>query len=557
MDNAKRNFHFLSKKSLLITLIVFVPLLFFVFKNYSKNNISKQNSTEKNKINQVSQQLASPTPRPLWVPGNVIIKLKQGVTEEKIQKDLTRYNAKIIKRIPQLNRIVLQVPTGEEKAILDKLSQNELIQNVELNETAHGDMVPNDPFYAGYQWHLKNNGQPLPKFPMSYPRTTTSTLNADIHIEQAWDVTQGNGIKVAILDTGIDLNHPDLQGVVIAQKSFVSYTTSVQDDSFHGTFDAGLIAANTNNGIGVAGVCPGCKLLVGKVLNNQEGGNAADVASGMIWAADQGAQVLNMSLSFTMQDYTSTLNDAVNYTLGKGVIIVESAGNCGDATMLSTLGCTTLNEIHYPAKDPRIISVAATSTNDEIASFSTYGTWVTIAAPGVDIASTWVNGDPNGSYQYAYGTSMSAPITTGVVALILSTGVKGEKAKKRLCDTADKIPGTGTNWQCGRVNAAAAVGASTVAPTNAPIPSSNVPMPSGFVSIGDCISNGNCPPTDIPSSFPNTIEPSSLNVTPFPTFPNNGNPSANNNDLLGIILQILRLIIEFLSNISHGGHHHR
>lgn len=469
------------------------------------------------------------------VEGQLIIKLKPEVTEEQIKAKLIPYHAQIIKSIPQIRRYVVQVQVGQEEAILDQLSKNELVQNVEFNTIGHGLMVPNDPFYAGYQWYLKNDGQPS----KGLDGATAGTPGADIKAEAAWDVTQGNGVKVAILDTGIDLKAPDLQGKVIAQKVFIQGLASVQDDNNHGTVIAGEIAAITNNGIAMAGVCPKCQLIVGKVIDKNENLAVADIAAGITWATDQGAQIINLSLGFITD--SQTLEDAVDYAIGKGVIVVASAGNCGGSDYMTFGKCSVKNPKQYPAAHQGVVSVAATDNNDQRASFSSYGTWIKVTAPGKYILSLYLDG-----LHYASGTSMAAPITSGVLALILTTpyGNTPQAAVQRLYDTADKINGTGTNWQYGRVNAARAVGAN-MTPTRPPAqPTTNfIPSPT-FAVIGDCMRNGNCPPTIAPIVHP-TAAPSS----PLPssggslTLPADGN---------GGLLQVIILLIQFIIALLLG-----
>ena len=216
---------------------------------------------------------------------------------------------------------------------------------------------------------------------------------------------------------------------------------------------AGIIGAITNNGVGVAGGCPDCVLMNGKVLNDDLNGSYSWYASGITWAADNGAKVINLSAGGSSP--SKTLERAVNYAWNKGAVFVAAAGNSGGTSRL------------YPAYYPNAVAVAATDNRDQKASFSTYATWVDVAAPGANVFSTtpnhpFKNETINGrskNYDYGSGTSMSSPMAAGVAALVWSTpyGTSNSSVRNRLQATADKIPGTGTYWSAGRVNAAGAV----------------------------------------------------------------------------------------------------
>jgi thermitase len=269
-----------------------------------------------------------------------------------------------------------------------------------------------------------------------------------IQAPQAWDITTGQpSIKIAILDTGVDQDHEDLAGKIVANKN---YTTSgtVDDRYGHGTHVAGIAAAATNNGIGVAGVGYNSTIMNVKVLDDTGSGYYSWVASGITWAADNGAKVINMSLGGSSS--SSTLESAVNYAWGKGVVIVAAAGNSGNTARL------------YPGYYTNVIAVGATDSNDAKASFSTYGSWVDVAAPGVNIFSTLPNhanqiGSQN--YDYLSGTSMATPYVAGLAGLVWATscGTSNTNVRNRIQSTADPITGTGTYWQYGRINAYKAV----------------------------------------------------------------------------------------------------
>jgi subtilisin family serine protease len=245
------------------------------------------------------------------------------------------------------------------------------------------------------------------------------------------------------VDTGVDLDHPDLAGNVVSGYNVISPGAPPQDDHGHGTHVAGIVAAITNNNVGVAGVAGGCRIMPVKVLNNVGEGTDFDVATGIQWAADNGARVINMSLG--SPDYSYALADAVDYAYGKNVLIVAAAGNDG------------LESILYPAALPHVMAVGATDKIDGRASFSNYGNALDIVAPGVNIFSTlWDN-----SYTYLSGTSMATPHVAGVAALVLSlhpeyTNDQVEKVLKAGCVDLGN-PGWDPYYGYGRVDALAAL----------------------------------------------------------------------------------------------------
>ncbi|MBI6546475.1 MAG: peptidase S8 [Cyanobacteria bacterium NC_groundwater_1444_Ag_S-0.65um_54_12] len=259
----------------------------------------------------------------------------------------------------------------------------------------------------------------------------------------AWHFTTGTeSIRVAVIDTGIAATHLDLSGQVVESQTFVSGTTTGDDDNGHGTHVAGTIAA-LNGGGQVVGLAPTTKLMAVKVLNSSGSGNWSSIASGIVWATDHGANVINLSLGGMIS--SATLRDAVNYAWNKGVVIAAAAGNNGSSAK------------SYPAAYDVCLAVAATDDADRKASFSSYGAkWVDVAAPGVGIWSTYLAD----SYRQLSGTSMATPHVSALAALLwshlgLTTG-KVESAKiirDRIEQQADPISGTGRYWSKGRINA--------------------------------------------------------------------------------------------------------
>ena len=306
----------------------------------------------------------------------VIVKFKPAVPQV-IQNRLNdQLRVRLIESLLTARTFVVAVPAGLEETVANFYQRSRLVDYAEPDGFAQAVEIPNDPEFAN-QW-----GQ------------------TKIETPQAWDTTSGGpGVQVAILDTGITDNHTDLTGKVDSWVNFTDAASSYDNNS-HGTHVAGIVAAMTNNNLGVAGTGRDSRLQSVKVLNDSGSGYYSWVANGIYWAADNGAEVINMSLGGTSR--STALEQAVNYAWSKGVVLAAAAGNNGSSSRL------------YPAYYANNIAVAATDQNDRKASWSNYGSWVDVAAPGVSIVST----TPDENYAYYSGTSMATPHVAGVAALI-------------------------------------------------------------------------------------------------------------------------------------------
>ena len=323
---------------------------------------------------------------------------------------------------------------GQVESVVNVLSRNPSVEFAESNGivTAFGD--PNDPYDNTTCYNSSKDG------------CVKQWAWGKIQAYQAWDVTTGSSsVRVAVVDTGIDNSHPDLPAVV-AQSTLSTIDGNAEDDNGHGTHVAGTIGALTNNGIGVAGLNWHVSLMAAKVLDAQGSGSNADVADGIKWAADNGAQVINLSLGGSLP--SRTLRNAVDYAWNKGVVLTCAAGNSGTSAQ------------SYPAAYPNCIAVAATNKYDLKASFSNYGaSWVDVAAPGVNILSTLPNSAVYLTTHYGYrqngdsldGTSMAAPHVAGLAGLIWSTGKCSTAScvRSRIENNTDLIRRTGTYWSKG------------------------------------------------------------------------------------------------------------
>lgn len=238
-----------------------------------------------------------------------------------------------------------------------------------------------------------------------------------IDADLVWDITSGDPIKAAIIDTGIDLSHPDLKDNIKGGYNAISPTKSANDDNGHGTHVAGIVGA-LNNTIGVIGVGPQIDLYAVKVLNRNGSGYLSDVIEGLDWAIKNGMQVVNMSLG-TSSDILS-FREAVQRVNQAGIVQVAAAGNSGSSVI-------------FPAAYPEVIAVSATDSTDTIASWSSRGPEVDLAAPGVSIYSTY----KGQTYKTLSGTSMAAPHVTGTAALVLSIPAKCDADLDGICSPSE------------------------------------------------------------------------------------------------------------------------
>jgi subtilisin family serine protease len=320
--------------------------------------------------------------------------------------------ARVLEQIPALDAVVVEVPGARRAAVTRALHALPGTSRVEDDPTASIARVPDDPLW-GHQWGLHTVGAPA-----------------------AWDRTVGSSATIiAILDTGVDASHPDLANAVLAGRDFVNGDLDPADDNGHGTMAAGVAAARTSNARGIAGTCWQCRILPVKVLDAEGTGTHSQIANGVVWAADQGAHVISMSLGSPAA--STVLANAVSYAESKGAVVVAAAGNEGSTTR------------SYPAAYPSVIGVAASTSSDGRYPWSNHGSWVSVAAPGCNAATA-----PGGGYVEMCGTSASAPMVAGIVALARSHDPTSTVAALRDSLLATAAP-VGSWVTAGRVDAAA------------------------------------------------------------------------------------------------------
>jgi serine protease len=413
-----------------------------------------------------------------YVPGEIIVKFKPGAKEDAIVNLNLRHGASVFYDSQRAGFKRLRIPKKSTVSEMVEIYKKDPdVEYAEPNYIAYAFWVPNDQYYR-YQWHMDN-----------------STYGG-ISTEEAWQLTSGDSnVIVAVIDTGVAYEDysqvvggmtvsyyraPDLaQTSFVPGYDFVNNDTHPNDDNGHGTHVTGTIAQSTNNGIGVAGVAFSCSVMPVKVLDKYGSGTYSDIAEGIIWAADQGAKVINLSLGGSAS--SATLESACAYTYNKGVTIVCAAGNDGQPA------------ISYPAAyDAYCIAVGATRFDETRTYYSNYGNSLDIVAPGGDL-----NVDQNGDgyadgvlqqtfgsttndwgYWFYEGTSMAAPHVSGVAALLLSYMVASTPDEVRLAlqSTAEDhgLTGWDSEYGWGLVDAYAALNYSII-PNNPPVANANGP----------------------------------------------------------------------------------
>jgi len=338
-----------------------------------------------------------------------------------------KYQTRVKREIESINVLALEVPKNISISdFLADLRTDKAIVYAEPDlkiELDDNNVRFNDPF-LGEQYALEK-----------------------VEAVKAWDTNQGKQtVKIAIVDTGVDLEHPDLKAKLLNGYNALEQGKPPKDDSRHGTHVAGIAAAIGNNGVGVSGLAVNCSIIPVRALGSN-GGTLETVSDGLVWAANNGADVVNMSLGSYTEN--KTLEEAVKYALSKNVVLVATMGN------------NSMEKKRYPAAYPGMIAVGATDKNDKIASYSNFGPWMTVSAPGTDIFSTLPTYmSPNG-YGKMSGTSMAAPLVTGLAGLIRSqqNGLNPAGVAKVLQDTADDLGDQGYDkyYGAGRINAFKAV----------------------------------------------------------------------------------------------------
>jgi len=354
----------------------------------------------------------------------VMVRFNPKMSADEIQRKIQRLGAEVIGAIPQFGLYHLVISEGDTvSSFIDKHQKDPKLRILEPNPIVAVEPVeqaPNDPLFR-MQWALERIGIP-----------------------QAWAyIPQHVGGVIAVIDSGVDKNHPDLQGHIVDGKNLIDNSDDTSDQHGHGTAIAGIIAANTNNEVGISGICPNCQILPVKVLDESGQGTYAHVIAGILWAADRKAGVINLSLG--SYGYSRFLADAIDYANQSGTVIVAAGGN--EATQAPL----------YPGALPGVIAVSASDSSDNLWSGSNYGPAIDVAAPGVQIVSL----SPHNGYIMATGSSFSAAQVSGVAALVQMKHplLKNAQVAQVLFQTADDLGEKGKDpfYGFGRINAARAL----------------------------------------------------------------------------------------------------
>ena len=355
---------------------------------------------------------------PVALPDRILLKRKPGVSDERLEGIIRGQSGEAVDRIPQIDVHEIKVPAHARDTVLRALQRNPNIQFAEpVYLVEPGEVIPNDPRY-GNAWHL--------------PKIDAPT---------AWTASRGDGIVVAVLDTGIEASHPDFAGQLVQGWNAASQNDDTSDVHGHGTQVAGTVGAATDNATGVAAVGWNAKIMPIRVTNRSDGvASTADMARGLTWAADNGAHIANMSYSVWS---FSTVQSAAKYLRNQGGLAFSSAGNNGT----DPGGSGT----------PHIVVVSATNSSDSRTSWSNYGDFVDLSAPGASIQTTRTGG----GYGSASGTSFSSPVAAAVAALVMAANdqLTPDQVQQILFDSADDLGAAGWDpyYGWGRVNAGSAL----------------------------------------------------------------------------------------------------
>jgi subtilisin family serine protease len=392
--------------------------------------------------------------------GEIIVKFKEGVSQASIQSLFLAEELESLDEPDQLGIMLLSVPQGRELEKIEELKRSPLVEYAEPNYVvqiaapiaatphyslrASSGVIPNDPYFLSQQWNLPQ-----------------------IEAPAAWDITTGSDrVIIAFIDSGVDLTQPELKDKIWTNPGeiagngidddgngfvddvhgwdFINWDGEPQDDYGHGTFVAGIASAETNNSILIAGVSWGAEIMPVKVSDRGGSGSVADADGGIIYAADNGAKVINLGFTLTGSAYSHAVQNVVNYAHSQGALVVAAAGDSAD------------DSYQYPAALDHVVSVAATDSDDEHPDFSTYNDKVDIAAPGVDIYSFWPGGQG-----WISDTGMAAAHASGLAALVWSVNptLTPDQVEDIIEATAVDLgePGRDDYFGHGRIDASAAV----------------------------------------------------------------------------------------------------
>ncbi len=607
--------------TIIYSLNTLIPGNFESLQKINKSLLAKLDEADKIKLNKKIKPLSLNT----TIKVNADIEIKDDLVLGELLvkfKDLTQKESFVRENVGEFvvsSSLVTQLSipiTGDEVQdrkdtleLVNQLKSDSRIAWAEPNLIARRSFVPNDSKYND-QWALKNTGQPNLAYYNPYPTTIIQpTPGFDIKAEQAWDISTGNSTVIAILDDGIDYSHPDLLpniyrdsggriiGKNIGDNCFYSnndgtdnttcnYKTIPLDPNYgHGTSVAGAAAAKGNNATGISGACPNCKIMpIGlEGLAGASTFNTINIYNGMVYAINNGAKIINLSLGY--DTFVQSISNLVDIAYDNNIVVVASSGNCGLAINSPSTGCTTQNQLEYPASYPKVISVSGTNPDGKKADFATVNSLVDVAGPARNIWTTWsqyttsacgsgaiVSG--NSTLCYESGTSFSAPLTSGVLGLMFGqnptyTSAQVETALKNgttnvylLNPTFFGLMGSGNINACGALVGCNPNPASSSAVSSLSNSSQSNTL-SGNINLNICQSSTASTVLNLsPNIATNELNLVSQNV-PSGFFTSSSNttghldityyPSISNSANLGIIAGTYKLVVQEANNAGNVG----
>ncbi|MDH5545567.1 MAG: S8 family serine peptidase [Gammaproteobacteria bacterium] len=371
-----------------------------------------------------------------WAVGEILVKGNPGISDETLALILQKAGAAALEKLPFIGVHRVNVPANKEEVFANAVSNIPGIAYAELNRLLPlAEFIPDDPKFS-VQWHHQH-----------------------VHTPFAWDIATGSNVVVAVLDTGVQVDHPDLAGNLLSGFNTADDSTNTIDVVGHGTKVAGVIGAIAGNSIGVVGMAFNASILPVRVTNDSTG-NAylSDIAQGIAWAANNGAKVINISYGVSG---SKTVDDAALAFRDLGGVVFVSAGNSG-------------TDLGY-SDQQGLIAVSASDSNDNITSWSSFGNYVDLIAPGLGIWTTATGG----SYGAPSGTSFSSPVVAGIAALLISVNptLTAAQVEQILEDSATDLGTTGwdSRYGHGLVNAQAAVQAALNMEGQTPTPTTPTP----------------------------------------------------------------------------------
>jgi thermitase len=386
-------------------------------------------------------------------PTRIIVKRDAGLSAAERSDIRSDAGVRLVDTLSLPRTEVVTAPAGEASDALRELNADSDVEYAELDRTRRAFAAPD---YFGLLWGLNNEGQ-------SFPNYGDGTVDADMDVLEAWQLSTGNQRTVVVVDSGVEATHPDLAGQILAGgHDYVDDDSTPTDENGHGTHVTGTIVARQDNHEGVAGVAPNAKVLPLRVLDDGGDGSTADVAEAFDWAGDNGYRIVNASLGSA--GFSNTERAAIQSH--PGTLYVVAAGNGGSDGVGDDVDAGPVYPCAYSLSN--IVCVGASGPQDEIASFSNVGsTSVDLFAPGIRIASTEF-----GAYYFESGTSTASPHVAGEAALLRARnpGLTTAQIKSAILGTVDTKPAfAGKSVTGGRANALAAL-ESVAADPNAPPP---------------------------------------------------------------------------------------